>query len=172
MDFGISSWLHPASSEAADVGGLARHASLLSCHLLWVTAILLVLLVPNALADELTLKNGHKISGTIVGFENGMFRLETDYGFEWVRKDKVVSVRMAEGGAKKVSPKDEANSKSEPQPPEHGGAGPTVIIRPVTPAITKPTPRPPLPVSQSVNEPLPAHIDQHQVTPSPTKSRN
>jgi hypothetical protein len=48
-----------------------------------------------AVADELTLKNGKKIVGTIVGYEHDMFRVETDFGVALVRKDKVVSIKIS-----------------------------------------------------------------------------
>ena len=51
-------------------------------HLFHIAALALLLLLASPVhADTLKLKDGQKISGTIVGFENGMFRVETDYGF-------------------------------------------------------------------------------------------
>jgi hypothetical protein len=54
-------------------------------------------------ADELTLKDGTKIIGTIVGFEAKSFRVKTSYGFAEVQRDQVVSISIAEA-AKPVSP--------------------------------------------------------------------
>ena len=48
-----------------------------------------VVCAASARADEIRLKDGTKISGTIVGFENDSFRVETSYGFALVLKDKV-----------------------------------------------------------------------------------
>jgi len=45
-------------------------------------------------AEEITLKDGRKIVGTIVGYEKDMFRIETDYGIALVRKDKVASIQV------------------------------------------------------------------------------
>ena len=45
-------------------------------------------------ADELRLKDGTKIIGTIVGFENDSFRVETSYGFALVQKDKVADISI------------------------------------------------------------------------------
>src|SRR5579864_9387284 len=61
---------------------------------------LLVFYAAPATADELTLKDGRKLSDTVVGFENGMFRLETEFGFVLVRRDKVVSIKVSEGATK------------------------------------------------------------------------
>lgn len=57
---------------------------------------LLALLVPAAgvRADEIRLKDGSKIIGTIVGFENDSFRVETNYGFALIRKDKVADINI------------------------------------------------------------------------------
>lgn len=52
--------------------------------------------VAGVRADELTLKDGSKIDGAIVGFEANSFRVKTSYGFAVVRKDQVVSIRFAD----------------------------------------------------------------------------
>ena len=46
-------------------------------------------------ADELKLKDGTKISGTIVGYEENSFRVQTSYGFAVVQKDQVVSISIS-----------------------------------------------------------------------------
>jgi hypothetical protein len=54
------------------------------------------LLASRALrADDLKLKDGSKISGTIVGFEENSFKVKTSYGFAVVQKDQVVSISMS-----------------------------------------------------------------------------
>ena len=58
-----------------------------------VLGVLAILLsTPVARADEIRLKDGTKITGTIVGFENGAFRVETSYGFALILKDKVADI--------------------------------------------------------------------------------
>ena len=47
-----------------------------------------------ARADEIRLKDGSKVIGTIVGFENDSFRVETSYGFALIRKDKVADINI------------------------------------------------------------------------------
>ena len=47
-----------------------------------------------ARADEIRLKDGTKIIGTIVGFENDSFRVETSYGFALIQKDKVADISI------------------------------------------------------------------------------
>jgi hypothetical protein len=110
---------------------------------------------PFASADEFTLKDGRKITGTIVGYEGNMFRVQTDFGYVLIRKDKVVSIKVEPG----------ANAKpDEPTPagkPASGGS--TAATHPTTNSLptAKPTPPPPPPVSRPVNEPLPAHLREH-----------
>jgi len=165
-------------------GHLSQFSSrlpLVTCHL---PLLLLFLVAAPAVADELKLKDGKKISGNIVGFENGMFRVETEYGFVLVRKDKVSSVTMTAGETKKDSknpeehktalvPAEEPASRkddtSQPgrEAPEHdagsaAGSNATstadVTSHPTQPAPPAP---PPVPVSRPINEPLPAHISEH-----------
>src|SRR5580704_17317051 len=70
-----------------------------------------------ACAEEITLKDGQKIVGTIVGYENDMFRVETEYGMALVRKDKVASIQVTKPDDSKVTteaPKSESG-KGEPR---------------------------------------------------------
>src|ERR1700747_348895 len=68
-----------------------------------------------ARADQIRLKDGTKIIGTIVGFENDSFRVETSYGFALVQKDKVADISIV--AAKKESePKPKANAPAAPPP--------------------------------------------------------
>ncbi len=58
-------------------------------------ALLSLLIAAGAAhADEIRLKDGTKIIGTIVGFENDSFRVETSYGFALVQKDKVADINI------------------------------------------------------------------------------
>ena len=50
-------------------------------------------------AEEIILKDGQKIVGTIVGYENDMFRVETGYGIALVRKDKILSIQVRQARA-------------------------------------------------------------------------
>lgn len=45
-----------------------------------------------ALADEIQLKDGKTFYGTIVGFDNKMFKVKTDFGFIYIAKDKIASI--------------------------------------------------------------------------------
>ena len=80
-----------------------------------------------ARADEIRLKDGTKISGTIVGFENDSFKVETAYGFAVIRKDKVADIVIS-------APKKEPEPKAKANPPvtPHSAAAPAAM-----PAIAK-----------------------------------
>jgi hypothetical protein len=57
-------------------------------------------LTPQTLrADDLKLKDGSKISGTIVGFEENSFKVKTSYGYAVVQKDQVVSIAVSNAPA-------------------------------------------------------------------------
>jgi len=62
----------------------------------------LTFLLPTALAraDEIKLKDGSKINGTIVGFEDNSFKVKTSYGFAVVQKDQVVSITVTDAEKK------------------------------------------------------------------------
>ena len=68
-----------------------------------------------ARADEIRLKDGTKIIGTIVGFENDSFRVETSYGFALIQKDKVADISII-ATKKDSEPKPKANAPAAPSP--------------------------------------------------------
>src|ERR1700682_63195 len=43
-------------------------------------------------ADEIRLKDGKKLHGVIVAYEDNMFKVKTDFGFVLVEKDKIASI--------------------------------------------------------------------------------
>jgi len=72
--------------RAGLVGGLVVLAALFSAA--------------GAHADEIKLKDGTKIVGTIVGFEDNSFKVKTSYGFAVVQKDQVLSIVVSDGAKK------------------------------------------------------------------------
>ena len=91
-------------------------------------ALLCLLISAGALrADELRLKDGTKITGTIVGFENDSFRVETSYGYALIRKDKVADINI-------VASKKDSDSKAKSAAADEPAAPPTP---PVVPAVVK-----------------------------------
>jgi len=95
-------------------------------------ALLAVLLCAGAArADEIRLKDGTKITGTIVGFEDGSFRVETSYGFALIQKDKVADINIT---AAKKDPEPKAKSTAPSAPPF---APPSTPAPAVVPAVAK-----------------------------------
>jgi len=86
--------------------------------------------LPAGRADELKLKDGTTISGTIVGFEENSFKVKTSYGFAEVQKDQVVSIVISAGSKKKESEK-----KSEPSS-DASAAADASAAKPSKPAPT------------------------------------
>jgi hypothetical protein len=86
-----------------------------SLLILWPLGALLV--SPHAVrADDIKLKDGSIISGTIVGFEEKSFKVKTSYGFAIVQKDQVVSISMSD------APK--AIAEKAPDPPAEKAPAP------------------------------------------------
>jgi hypothetical protein len=61
-----------------------------------LAALALLQFAAPARADEIKLKDGSKINGTIVGFEDNSFKVKTSYGFAVVQKDQVVSITVTD----------------------------------------------------------------------------
>lgn len=80
-------------------------------------------------ADEIRLKDGTKITGTIVGFENDSFRVETSYGFALIQKDKVADITI-------TASKKDAEPKAKPTANASATSTPTANPS-VMPAVAK-----------------------------------
>jgi hypothetical protein len=102
-------------------------------------------------ADEIRLKDGTKIVGTIVGFEDSSFKVQTSYGYALVRKDKIAAIVPSEP---KPEPKKEAAAESK---------------KPSAPAAVAETPLVSAPASKNEVQPAMARAEQPP-TPSPAKA--
>ena len=91
----------PERLREAILDSMKRGISLLGTAALILPACAIasaMLLVPRAMrADDLKLKDGSVISGTIVGYEEKSFKVKTSYGFAVVQKDQVVSISISTG---------------------------------------------------------------------------
>lgn len=111
------------------------------CKSLFPLALLSLLITAGAArADEIRLKDGTKIVGTIVGFENDSFRVETSYGFALIQKDKVADISIT--AAKKESDQKPKASAAPSQPP---ATNPSVV-----PAVAKEPAVPPSPSPEAI----------------------
>ena len=105
----------------------------------------------SARADEIRLKDGRKLNGVIVAYEDGMFKVKTDYGYELVEKDKITAIipttpAKSSPDAKKDAPQhpskpaDEAQPKSEPAVASASNGGATAS--PANASVKTATPSP------------------------------
>jgi len=90
-------------------------------------------------ADDLTLKDGSTIKGTIVGFDDNSFKVQTSYGFALVRKDQVVTIRVTGPGASDA-PEQNPQPAAEKTSPEKPKTDPAIAAIPA--ATPKPTTAP------------------------------
>jgi hypothetical protein len=65
-------------------------------------------------ADEIRLRDGKKLYGVIVAYEDNMFKVKTDFGFVLVEKDKIASIVPATGPA--ASTENAASDKNAAAP--------------------------------------------------------
>jgi hypothetical protein len=143
-----------------------------------------------ARADEIKLKDGSKIYGTIVGFEDNSFKVKTSYGFAVVQKDQVVSITVT-GDANKPEPesakkpdsdgakKPEATNATAKKPAAdaakktESAAAKTSVAAP-TPAIPKPEKvehaSAPSPAKNSDADSAANPVEEYPHTDTPTKS--
>jgi hypothetical protein len=133
-----------------------------------------------ASCEEIILKDGQKIVGTIVGYENEMFRVETTYGVALVRKDKIALIQVSKPDDAKTGPAAPKNppvitteakpatvrggspvTSPAPQPAPAAHPAPVAHADPAGPAPTPPPVPPPPPASHPVDMPMPAHLEEH-----------
>jgi hypothetical protein len=117
-----------------------------------------------AAADEIRLKDGKKLYGVIVAYEDNMFKIKTDFGYVLVEKDKIASIvptTPAAGPSAKTESKPAAKKDAVPEtvkpPAESVKAGSTTDTQPKAgPAM----------VSSTEATPAPANANEKSVTPS------
>jgi hypothetical protein len=74
----------------------------------------------SARADEFKLKGGRKLYGVIVSYEDNMFKIKTDFGYELIEKDKIESI-IPSTPATKADPTS-TEKKNATSPKTEGGA--------------------------------------------------
>jgi hypothetical protein len=84
----------------------------------------------SARADEIRLKGGRKLYGVIVSYEDNMFKIKTDFGYELIEKDKIESIipSTPAGKSEPASPtkKDAAQHPAKPADDPQPKAEPAV----------------------------------------------
>src|ERR1700684_2178717 len=89
----------PAATPSAILRGMVFTSTLraVTTRALPIALLALLAIFPVLRADELKLKDGTTITGTIVGFEENSFKVKTSYGFAEVQKDQVVAIVISAG---------------------------------------------------------------------------
>ena len=77
---------HIGARHTANMGALAARSTR---RLVFLAVCALAL---PAAADEIRLKDGKKLYGTIVSYEDNMFKVKTDFGYVLVEKDKIAQI--------------------------------------------------------------------------------
>lgn len=133
---------------------MRRNSHLSAALALFFAALCLIALAPRAThADEFTLKDGTKISGTIVGFEDSSFKVKTSYGFALVQKDQVVSIKVVEA-AKSAPEKKIAAEKSAPEKAPAESAKAPATPAPAHPGVAESSKAPPTAVTAKTETPV------------------
>jgi len=75
-----------------------------------------------AWADEIRLKDGKKLYGVIVSYEDNMFKVKTDFGYVLVEKDKIASIVPTTPTDKpEAQPAAKKDAASQPSKPGNDG---------------------------------------------------
>jgi molybdopterin-binding protein len=153
-------------------------------------AVVLCGVVSSARADEIRLKDGKKLYGVIVSYEDNMFKVKTDFGYVLVEKDKIASIvpstpagetpKNDKTPAAKKDPATDAAPKTEPAVASSAegitpatnasvkSADPATGKREKTaPKITNAAVKPEVPTSTKTNAVAPA-IGAPPATPAPS----
>jgi hypothetical protein len=89
--------------------------------LLAMSALALCAINLSARADEIRLKGGRKLYGVIVAYEDNMFKIKTDFGYELIEKDKIESIIPSTPAGKTETP---VGAKKGATPPKTEGGAP------------------------------------------------
>jgi hypothetical protein len=79
---------------------------------------------PASRGDEIQLKDGKSFNGTIVGYDNNMFKVKTDFGFILIEKSKIAAIIPTGSEGPKAGTKPAAGKPSQPtmEPAKADGA--------------------------------------------------
>src|SRR4029077_6132048 len=78
----------PSGPPTRSMGGLSNRRFLIAP----IAAISAATTPTPASADEIRVKDGKKLYGVIVAYEENMFKVKTDFGYVLVDKDKIASI--------------------------------------------------------------------------------
>jgi hypothetical protein len=132
----------------------------------------LCLTATSAFPDEIRLKDGKKLYGVIVAYEDNMFRIKTDFGFVLVEKDKIASIIPTTPGpttpasaAPAAKPAKVPEKKQIPEPAATSASNSTATAA----EPSDPSPAKPKLSTEPVRPELPATSRTAKVTPPALK---
>jgi hypothetical protein len=117
------------------------------------------LAAPSAHGDEIRLKDGQKLYGVIVAYEDNMFKVKTDFGFVLVEKDKIAAIIP-------TSPSSHPAAKPESQPAKSPAPEKPAVSKPAAPATAAhkeapvPATPPPTPVTSAAPPPVASEVSK------------
>jgi hypothetical protein len=148
------------------------------CLCVAILVVALCVTAAAALADEIRLKDGKKLYGVIVAYEDNMFKVKTDYGYVLVEKDKIASIvpstpaseapKTDKPVAKKEPAKDGA-PKTEPavaSPSDGTAAATNAIVKSADPAAGKREKTGPKITDIAVKPEIPVPVTTNAVPPA------
>jgi hypothetical protein len=120
-------------------------------------------------ADEIKLKDGSKITGTIVGFEENSFKVKTSYGFAVVQKDQVVSIIVTDTSKKSTSAADKAASDNSSASATKSAKADVTAANTSVPAASTTSPTPVTVASKPAS--IPAAAPAKPAAPEPIREQ-
>jgi hypothetical protein len=112
-------------------------------------------------ADEIRLKDGKKLHGVIVAYEESMFKVKTDFGFVLVEKDKIASIIPD-------TPTDSEEAKAATRPAaksEPGAANADAKKQATTGVLTSAATHPAIPLTAAKDDATPPSIKAVNAAP-------
>ena len=122
-------------------------------------------------ADEIRLKDGKKLYGVIVAYEDNMFKVKTDYGYVLVEKDKIAEIIPSTPATpKQPAAKPASGAAPKPEPAVTKSTEPPASVtntnaKSNAPIINNLAVRPEIPVSSTKTDATPPAIKTPAVLP-------
>src|SRR5260221_9381584 len=96
------------------------------CFRLASVCVLALAALP-ACADEIRLKDGKKLYGVIVAYEENMFRVKTDFGYVLVEKDKIAPIIPRAPASSEAQPASKSGADSPQSAPRPQSKAETAV---------------------------------------------
>jgi hypothetical protein len=118
-----------------------------------------------ARADEIRLKDGKKLYGVIVAYEDNMFKVKTDFGYVLVEKDKIASIIPATPATAKAEPTAKKEAAAESSKPATDSKPKPAVTSSVEPSATNASAKSAVPVAAEKREKAAPKITNAAVKP-------